>query len=105
MQKKRVIMSNDNANSVGERAFVAFTDHEIKETDEELLKNKRVTTERVIRKHTGLPYCLGGNCAKYQGFDNTYEYLKREHCYICEVYADNEIQTIIREEIREWDYL
>ena len=98
-------MSCDNTNSVGERAFVVFTDHWIKESDEELLKNKRITAQQVIRRHTGLPYCLGGNCAKYQGFNNTYEYLKRDHCYIWKVYKDVEIQTMIREEIREWEYM
>ena len=89
-------MSCDNTNSVGERSF---------ETDDELLKNERITAKQVIRKHTGLPYCLGGNCAKYQGFDNTYEYLKRDHCYIWKVYNYVEIQTMIREEIREWEYM
>ena len=86
-------MSCDNTNSVGERSF---------ETDDELLKNERITAKQVIRKHTGLPYCLGGNCAKYQGFDNTYEFLKREHPYIWRVFDDNTIRQKIKDEILEW---
>jgi len=68
------------------------------------LNNKRITCEHVIRHHTAMPYCLGGNCAKYQGFDNTYEYLKRDHHYIWGVYNDDEIKELIKDEISEWDY-
>ena len=95
-------MSIENTNSVGERAFGVFIDHWIKENDVEKLEQKRQNASRVIRQHTGLPYCFGGKCAKYQGFDNTYEFLKREHPYIWRVFDDNTIRQKIKDEILEW---
>lgn len=68
------------------------------------LNKNRIAAEQVIRHHTAMPYWLGGNCAKYQGFGNTYEYLKRDHHYIWDVYNDDEIKELIKDEISEWDY-
>ena len=95
-------MSIKNTNSVGERAFGVYINHWIKENDPEKLKQKQQTASQVIRQHTGLPYCLGGNCAKYQGFDNTYEFLKREHPYIWRVFDDDIIKQKIKDEILNW---
>jgi len=95
-------MSNTNTNSVGERAFGVYINHWIKENDVEKLKKKQTIASQVIRQHTGMPYCLGGNCAKYQGFDNTYEFLIREHPYIWRVFDDNTVRQKIYDEINEW---
>lgn len=73
-------------------------------TSTDNLNNKRTTYEHIIRQHTAMPYYLGGNCAKYQGYANTYEYLKRDHHYIWDVYNDEDITEIIKNEISEWDY-
>jgi hypothetical protein len=68
-------------------------------------QEKNDTDERIIRRHTALPYALGGNCAKYQGFDNTYNYLQREHAGIWNTTSDEIVRKIIIDEINNWKHL
>lgn len=65
---------------------------------------KKDNNERIIRSHTALPYVLGGSCAKYQGFDNTYNYLKRDHVEIWNTTSDEVVKKIIIDEINNWKH-
>lgn len=55
----------------------------------------------ILRHHTAMPYCLGGSCTKYQGFNNTYCFLKRDHDWIFDTLGEKEVFEIIYQTIAE----
>lgn len=57
--------------------------------------------ERIIKHHTSLPYVLGGTCAKYQGLENTIEYLHRQHPSVFTFVTNEKIKELIQKTIKE----
>lgn len=57
--------------------------------------------EAIVKHHTAMPYVLGGSCAKYQGLENTIEYLKREHPMVFTFLTNEKIKKLIQKTIRE----
>jgi len=57
--------------------------------------------EDIVKHHTALPYVLGGACAKYQGLENTIEYLHREHPSVFIFLTNENIKELIQKTIKE----
>ena len=72
-------------------------DHVVDDSNE--YENKKIKARGIVRHHTVMPYCLGGSCAKYQGFENTYEFLKRDYSWVFDLLSETEVSEIIEKTI------
>jgi hypothetical protein len=54
-----------------------------------------------VRHHAAMPYVMGGSLAKYQGLEETLEYLKRAHPKVLSLLPPEKIQDIIQDTIEE----
>lgn len=64
-------------------------------------KEEMQEAERIIKHHAAMPYVLGGTCAKYQGLENTIEYLHREHPSVFTFLTNEKIKELIQKTIKE----
>lgn len=95
LEKNEPESSQGIVNLYGKFIYTPTTISKNKNPDED-----KDTAISLIKYHTAMPYVLGGSVAKYQGMDETIEYLKRAHPAIFQILSPEEISHTINETIK-----